>query len=158
MNIEQFVSLTEDIARPPSSRSIQSFENELGLTLPSEYRDFLGRCNGGYVGGSIWFAEEVGEVVNSKVGIQHVGGLRRDEDFSLRANRKVYQLDTHRIPDEWLWVMDDVFGNAICLGMVGAVRGKVSFWNHDAATGTSNVELLAHSFRLFLEGCVGPVD
>jgi hypothetical protein len=61
-----------------------------------------------------------------------------------------------------IWIADDPFGNAICLGISGGHRGKVFFWNHenepdpddwDGSVETAgNIDLLANSFSEFISG------
>lgn len=164
MNLEEFLALTEDKGRRPSKSAIQSFEKDIGAALPADYRAFLERCNGGYVGGSIWFAEKKAGAVRRTVGVQHVGGLRRDEDYSLKAAYKLYQVENRWIPLDLLWIMDDPFGNATCIGVRGAYLGKIYFWDHEAIPSADawdggvetagNVTLTAPSFGAFLDGCV----
>ena len=161
MDIDEFVALTEERGRRPSERSIKSFEKKIAATLPDDYRAFLERCNGGCVGGSIWYGDIHGAGLS--VGVHHVGGLRRIEEISLEANRKFYQLENRWIPADLLWVLDDPFGNATCVGIRGPHRGKVYFWDHeripdeDVWNGqvetAGNVTLLAPSFSAFLKGC-----
>ena len=65
MDIDEFVALTEERGRRPSERSIKSFEKKIAATLPDDYRAFLERCNGGCVGGSIWYG---GQLIGSEPG------------------------------------------------------------------------------------------
>jgi hypothetical protein len=58
--------------------------------------------------------------------------------------------------------MDDAFGNALCLGVAGDLRGRVYFWDHEKAPAAgawngrletaANVRLLAESFTEFVAG------
>ncbi len=67
-----------------------------------------------------------------------------------------------RIPDDLLWIADDPFGNAICIGIRGRYFGKVYFWDHerepdektwDGSVETAgNIQFLANSFRQFVAG------
>ena len=159
MDTDSFLALTEDRGPRPSERAIRSFEKEIGASLPSDYRAFLERCNGGYAGGLIW---HVGQS-SLRVGIQHVGGLRQDEeDYSLQANRQLYQVENRWIPSDLLWIMDDPVGNATCLGIRGVHRGRTYFWDHEAIPNewdgqvetAGNVTLIARSFAAFLDACV----
>jgi len=58
-----------------------------------------------------------------------------------------------------MWIMDDPFGNAICLAVRGDGKGKVYFWDHEnepsdgwdgSVEGAGNVQLLANSFSEFV--------
>jgi hypothetical protein len=91
--------------------------------------------------------------------VHHIGGFREESDFSLESARECY---VGRIPDDLLWIMDDPFGNAICLGIRGIHRGRIYFWDHemepdpngwDGQVDTEgNVSLIANSFTEFVAG------
>ena len=91
--------------------------------------------------------------------MHHIGGFRDESYFSLQYTREIYE---GRIPNDLLWIMDDPFGNAICVGLNGAHCGRVYFWSHesepddedwDGAVDTAgNVYLLATSFTEFVAG------
>jgi predicted RNA binding protein YcfA (HicA-like mRNA interferase family) len=104
----------------------------------------------------------VEEFIGLDAGIHHIGGSRAEDYFSLRASREIYQESEVRIPLDLLWIMDDPFGNAICLGIAGASRGKIFFWDHEVpptlddwdgrVDSAENVQLLANSFTEFVSG------
>ncbi|MGN6848800.1 MAG: SMI1/KNR4 family protein [Sphingomicrobium sp.] len=162
--MEEFLTEIENKAPPAPPRDVARLERSLGSELPTDYRDFLGACNGGYVGGALWFEgpTPAGEVAD--VGVHHIGGFRDEYYFSLDKARDTYK---RRIPADLLWIMDDPFGNAICLGIGGEHRDKVYFWDHelepDQAKWDGRVEtagnliLLTNSFRDFVAG-LKPVD
>jgi hypothetical protein len=91
-----------------------------------------------------------------------VGGLREESSFSLREYRRTHQVEERWIPRSLIWIMDDPFGNAICLGLTGIERNRVFFWDHESmpdpgewdgeAVTALNVEMLAESFTDFVEG------
>jgi len=153
MTIDEFVAEIEMKGAPLTREEIDAFEREIGHALPEDYRRFLSICNGGYGGGRFWFED---------AGVHNVGGLRKESCFSLRDNRRTYQLDEFRIPRSLIWIMDDLFGNAICLGVAGIERGRVFFWDHESepdpenwdgeAITADNVEMLAESFTDFVDG------
>lgn len=154
-------SFLEAIAKklPPASASdVSAFELSLGCRLPEDYREFLVACNGGFVGGTLWFKGPTPKGDQADAGVHHIGGFRQESHFSLEWNRECYE---GRIPREFLWIMDDPFGNAICLGIRGEHVGRVFFWNHenepdDEWDGTveqaENLQLLANSFAEFVAG------
>ena len=123
--------------------------------LPDDYRRFLLRSNGGSLRGHYCFENGAAFVwVNS------VGGLQGAH--SLRAARACYQGHSVRIPRALLWIMDDLGGNAVCLGLTGKHRGRVYFWDHDEEPDpdqwdgevetAGNIRLLADSFTEFVAG------
>jgi len=154
-------SFLETIAKklpPASAADVSAFELSLGCRLPEDYREFLIACNGGFVGGTLWFKGLTPTGEPADAGVHHIGGFRQESHFSLVWHRECYE---GRIPNDLLWIMDDPFGNAICLGIEGAHFGMVFFWNHkiepdDEWDGTvekaGNLQLLANSFSDFVAG------
>lgn len=148
MTIDELVSAVKDKMPPAPADELEAFEAELGEPLPEDYRRFLIECNGGYVSGI--------------AGVHHIGGLRPEDLYSLQLARENLQGDELRIPLALLWIMDDNFGNAICLGLTGKHRGRVYLWDHenepdpdewDGKVETAdNVQLLANSFTEFVAG------
>jgi hypothetical protein len=136
---------------------------EIGTTLPDDYRRFLLRCNGGKID---WYQFEgpIPQGESWTAIVSHVGGLREEPDLSLRFARGCYQGRDLQIPRAMLWIMSDPGGNAICLGLTGKYRGRVYFWIHDEQPDpqewdgevetASNIILLANSLTDFVAGIV----
>ena len=150
-------AIKKKLAPAPASKLL-AFEHALGCRLPEDYRAFLIACNGGFVGGSLWFTGPTPTGDRADAGVHHIGGFREEPHFSLEWARDCY---AGRIPDDLLWVMDDPFGNAICLGVHGEHQGKVFFWDHEnepdeewegSVEGAGNLQLLANSFAEFVAG------
>jgi hypothetical protein len=147
---------------PPSQDQVEAFEAEIGTILPDDYRQFLLRSNGGKIDWHELLTPE-GELAN--VVISQVGGLCEEPDLSLRAARRNYQGHELQIPRALLWIIGDLGGNAICLGLTGNYRGRVYFWVHDEQPDpeewdgevetAGNVTLLANSFTDFV-ACIVP--
>ena len=163
MTIDELVSKVDKRDPPAPEGRLRRFEAELGATFPADYRQFLVACNGGYLGGSLWFTRPGLTGRHAHVGIDHVGGFRDESHFSLESRRACYQdPDEVRIPLDLVWIMDDPFGNAFCLGVRGSYRGRVYFWDHEeepdpdewdgSAEGAGNLLLLADSFEEFVAG------
>jgi hypothetical protein len=165
MDLQEFLTYVDKTSPPGPEKEIARFEAEIGARLPEDYRQFLVACNGGLVGGMLWFRGPTAEGGTADAGINHIGGFREEPHFSLDWARECYQDDDDlRIPRELLWIMDDPFGNAICLGVSGQHRGRVFFWDHeeepdpedwDGSIETAgNLQLLANSFTEFVAGLV----
>ena len=164
MTVDEFVLFVESKQPPAPEPRLRAFEAAIGGPLPADYRAFLVATNGGSLGGKLWFIGPTPEGLKADAGVHHVGGFRREQWFSLERSREVYQGLDLRIPRELVWVMDDPFGNAICLGVRGRYCGKVYFWDHeeepepetwDGAIETAgNLMLLANSFTEFVGGLV----
>src|SRR5262245_50762223 len=163
MDMQEFLTHIDKKSPPAPEEQIARLEAQLGVALPEDYRRFLVQCNGGFVGGMLWFRGPTPEGKSADAGVHHIGGFREESHFSLEERRDTYQSDQPpRIPHELLWVMDDPFGNAICLGISGPYRGRVYFWDHeqepdsedwDGSVETAgNLQLLAGSFTDFVAG------
>ena len=157
MTIDEFITQIEDKSPLAPPEELARFEARIGAALPEDYRDFLVRCNGGYVGGRYWFQGLNPEGHEVEAGVHHVGGLREKSSLSLTK-----ALDNFKdlLPEGMIWIHDDPFGNAICLGLAGEMRGRLYFWDHESfpedRDGTfataSNVTLLADSFTGYVAG------
>jgi hypothetical protein len=158
MTIDEFLAKIDDKRPPAPAEELAAFERAIGHPLPDEYRRFLVACNGGYVGGSLWFKGPTPGGEAADAGVHHIGGFREEWHFSLPEHRECYD---GRIPAALVWVMDDPFGNAICVGLSGPHRGRVYFWDHEnepdgdwdgAVESAGNLQLLADSFTEFVAG------
>jgi hypothetical protein len=163
MTPEEFLAAIEKKSPPALDPELLALEHTLGTRLPEEYRAFLVSCNGGYVGGALWFTGPTPTGEDAEAGIHHVGGFREESYFSLAWHLECYE---DRIPHDLLWIMDDPFGNAICLGLRGEHHGQIFFWDHEnepdeewdgSVENAGNIQLLALSFAAFVKG-VHPND
>jgi hypothetical protein len=162
VTIDEFVAALDDRGRPSAPQAVDAFEREVGHALPEDYRGFLALCNGGYAAGRLVFTGPATAGGDEGAAINHVGGLRREYGFSLQQRRNRFQGGELRIPRSLLWIMDDPFGNAFCLGVADAERGRVYLWDHEAEPDpdewdgqvetAGNLTLLAGSFREFVAG------
>ncbi|MCR6480704.1 SMI1/KNR4 family protein [Variovorax sp. ZS18.2.2] len=153
MNVSEFISHIKCSGAPTDPGIIDDLEFEIDGGLPSEYRQFLNRCNGGYVNGSLGF-ESGGKA--GTVTIHAVGGgehglwlTNRREDF------------WGRIPEQLRWIMSDPFGNGFLLGVNGDARGRIYFWFMEEELGQApdaplsnrtDIQLIANSFDDLLVG------
>lgn len=136
---------------------LTALEEGIGERLPEDYREFLIACNGGSLGGRLWFYQAGSALPDAAP--HHVGGIRPERPFSLLAQLHALH---GRIPLDLMWIMDDAFGHGICLGVAGEARGRVYFWDHEKAPSAgewdgrletaANVRLLAASFTEFVAG------
>ncbi|MBZ0284878.1 MAG: SMI1/KNR4 family protein [Anaerolineae bacterium] len=114
---------------PPSEATVAAFETQLNIQLPPDYRLFL---------------------------LEHNGGKPKSQTFFISAEQGEDILRYFLgIPQNFLPIGVDTFGNLICLSIAGDDYDKVYFWDHDweVTEGTpdySNVYLLADSFDSFL--------
>lgn len=133
-----------------SEARLASFEAKCGGKLPQEYRAFLLAANGGRPVKRRFSFLDNGKRTESVV--DWFFGDCDDPDYGLVSNLEVYE---GRIPNGWLPVATDPFGNLILLSLKGNVSGIVSFWDHereDPDDFNKNVLHLADNFNAFLAG------
>jgi len=179
MTLDELLTATDNKSPPAPMEELERFEVTIGERLPDDYREFLIRCNGGYAGGYVSFQPTMGFFRNlwlfilDVTGIRpaggqldaclnHIGGFREEPYISLRSSYDNYQTEEVRIPKDLLWIADDPFGNAICLGIRGNHRGRVYFWDHEVEPDVDtwdgrldiagNIRPLAASFTEFVQG------
>jgi hypothetical protein len=140
MDVSDFITQIREKGPEIAEADLVAFESQIGCRLPDDYRQFLMAANGGTV--------EDDRFCSCDFCIVCIGGLRDEEHLSLVANRDCYQLSEDRIPKDLLWIMEDAFGNAVCIGISGERRGRIYFWEHES----QDTSLLANSFTDFLAG------
>jgi hypothetical protein len=165
LTIDEFLLTIEDREAPAPAPMLIQLEGEVGGPLADDYRRFLEACNGGYVGGALWYNGPTPSGGAADAGVHHVGGFREKTYLSLPRMREFYGA---RIPRGLLWIMDDPFGNAICLGLWGTHRGLIYFWDHEREPApyewdgqiesARNVSLIANSFTEFVTGLKPATD
>lgn len=158
MTIDEFIEVVVNKRPPAPAKELAAFERTVGHPLPEDYRSFLRNCNGGYLGGRYWYRGRNPEGREVEVGVHHIGGFRSESYFSLPDIRRAY---AGRIPDALVWIHDDPFGNAICLGIAGEYHGRVYFWDHEnepdddwdgSVESAGNLTLIADSFTEYVAG------
>ncbi len=144
---------------PPalSGERLAGLEEQIGHSLPRQYREFLLEHNGGYPRPQEFRGGEggTGGLVDAFLGIH--GG-----DFDDLA----WYVATYkgRIPSGCVPIAHDPFGNLICICVGGTETGRIFFWDHerelekDAVEGRSNVRLISKDFGQFLRSFHGPKE
>jgi cell wall assembly regulator SMI1 len=138
---------------PVTEAQVAKLEEEMGIRLPSEYRQFLLKHNGGY-------PEPDGFVIHGRTEdedgmVDRFLAIHDGEHDNLSRYLKWYK---GRLPRNLFPVAHDPGGNLICISTSGADVGKVYFWDHDEEVEEGvvpdyrNVYLLADDFVRFLNG------
>lgn len=158
MTIDEFLAQIDDKLPPAPAEELAAFERAIGHPLPDDYRQFLVACNGGYVGRQLWFQGPTPGAGTVKVGVHHVGGFRKEWHFSLPEHRTAD--DEDRRPSALVWVMDDPFGNDLCIGVSGPHVGRMFFchreydlvdsWESSIDSSSSGLFVLADSLTNFI--------
>ncbi|MEK9495102.1 SMI1/KNR4 family protein [Photorhabdus sp. P32] len=138
-----------DFKGPIDEISVTNFENEIGNSLPNDYRNFLKKYNGGYPDPDAFLFlndEEDGSSVDRFLSL----GCEKHHDL------RNYFIDyKDRIPPKFLPIAHDPGGNLILISLSNDNPG-VFFWDHEfeADEGElpdmSNVHLISHTFTDFL--------
>ena len=162
------------IFSPLEEDEILKIEKIVGANLPEPYRSLLAKFGS-------WSFEEFISFPYSNVTMMQVMkgqsfdlnkrnflaymyGSKEDDTYSLERAIKTYK---ERMPETIIPIGDDGGGNKVCLGLNGAEKGKVFYWDHDSEWDEDdyleeegepmppevkfqNVYLVANSFEEFL--------
>lgn len=141
-----------DFKGPIEDDIISDFENEIGIKIPKEYRDFLKEYNGGYPQPDGFSFGEQGD--GSSVDRFLSLGCEKNHDL-----HKYFNIYKDRIPNGYLPIAHDPGGNLVLIKL-SADKSMVYFWDHEdeADEGESpsmrNVYLISQSFHEFIDGLV----
>jgi len=123
MNLDELIGTTDGNAGA-TEKELQTFESELGFSLPAQYRKFLSLTAGG--------DNDQCHIESLGFGIAYVGGVAQESKHPLSDLRFFYQIeDGYRIPKDLLPIMDDGCGNIICIVVSGSNTGKIFLWCHE---------------------------
>jgi hypothetical protein len=136
---------------PVSEDALKLFQTIVETSLPKDYLAHLRKYNGGYpVPAAFNFSD--GSPGSTVEEFFRINSHETHNDFV--RNLKLY---SERLPDEFLPIAYDAFGNIVCLGL-RQHRGEVYFWDHEfeADDGEQptmrNMVKIADSFEAFLNG------
>lgn len=149
MDLESFQSLIDHKGVPLDESDVRNFELRHQLNIPTQYRSFLKEVNGGHLGGRLWFIGDNPEGEYVEVGINHIGGIRSDYDF-IDIEKSWPEVTSPTNESKFLWIMDDPFGNEICIGIRGEFWEKVFFRTRGALSG--RLKLVTNTFHDFVSG------
>lgn len=139
----------ENPGPPLSEAEVAKFCSETGLRLPSDYRAFLLRYNGGRP------IPDTCPVIGHEeklMPLQVFYGIGREIEVDcLKWN---YEVLKDRIPDFYLPIAGSDCDDQYCLVLSGDHFGSVVFWDYVGERGKDNLENIyeiADSFTEFLE-------
>lgn len=103
---------------------LRALEERLGVSLPSDYRAFLQKYNGGIpVPGGFWITEG-----SDGSSIHQFYGLHDGPDW---LQLDIYSSAERGIPKDLLAIGDDGVGNTICIEVSREEQGRIFFIDHD---------------------------
>ncbi len=133
-----------------SESRLEAIEKSLGIALPSDYRTFLLKNNGGNpVPSGFWVVEGLD---GSEV--HQLYGLHDGPDW-LQLDR--YASSERGIPGDLLAIGDDGVGDLICIGVSHNHHGQVFFIDHEVCPfhqpeAREGITKIADSFSQFIAG------
>lgn len=150
----------EDTRPLISQEDLVSFERLLMFALPSDYADFLLRCNGGsptpdLVPVQDW--PQGGPEADVRM-LYGIGDDPKEDTYDLRWNIECY---AGRMPSGLLPIATTSCGDQFCLWLTGHNRGSVVLWDHEAEhrpPTEANLHRVAPTFTAFLQLLREPTD
>lgn len=136
---------------PQIPKDIDIFEERIGTKLPSDYREFILKNNGGSP-----IAENLKGLDDEDYMVDHFYGFHMN--YKVYDLHNAYTTYSDRIPPQFIPVGCDPGGNQFCLGIGGDHRGKVYFWEHEeehTPPTTANMSLVANNFSEFITRLFG---
>lgn len=135
----KFINIVEKISDyEVTDQDIKNIEKEKNCILPESYKKFLLAYNGGE---PYWDCFKIrGRVVNGQStssSVRFFFGICPDTN-SVMHNYDIFEAikgRKNRIPEEFLPIGTDSFGNDICIGIKGKYYGKIYFWDHELEAG-----------------------
>lgn len=134
---------------------VLQLEQQLKATLPSDYRTFLLKHNGGYPDPN--FFPITSFPLDDHGILEWLLCLEEGYVLDIRRHLSLYQ---NRIPRNLLPVARDPGGNMLCVAISGNDYGKVFYWDHEgeadegAEPDYENVYFVAHSFDALISQLV----
>lgn len=131
--------------------AINELELIIGASLPRDYKEFMLKYDGGVPEPA---AFDIQEESNSSV-VKAIFGLETPlVNSSVKYNIDLYK---NRIPNDFMPIGSDAFGNRIVLGVRDKWAGKIFFWDHERESDEvggyyGNIFLISNSFEDFLLG------
>jgi cell wall assembly regulator SMI1 len=138
-----------DREAPASRDLVDRLEQQLGQSLPDDYRDYLLQQDGG-------------RLSDNNEAVSEIFGLNESFEY-YNSMWKHLQMYRDRVPPWLLPVASDEYGNLFAISLRTSDFGSVWFWNHeleadeDEPPTEDNIELKAPSWTAFLES-LQPVE
>ncbi|MPQ31907.1 SMI1/KNR4 family protein [Clostridium estertheticum] len=131
------------------NEDVLKFQQEIGIELPADYKNFLYECNGGVP--EIKYSTFKIEDIQEEVGLQVLYGLGLDKGLDLRGWNDEYN-------DE-LFENSIIIGNGLGIGFIVLINSSeesgIYFWDHtyefDSSTDEENTYKISNTFKEFLE-------
>jgi SMI1-KNR4 cell-wall len=140
----------KEVGRSINDEDIRILENNIGISLPEDYKEFLKRSNGGRPTPKYF---PIQGFTNNPVGqVQDFFGID-DPVQSCRLDWK-YKMFLGRIPKNLFPIACEDGGSLVCLSLSGQDKGCVYYWDFYGQTNLQNhdnVFLITETFQGFLD-------
>lgn len=135
---------------------VELLEWELGAELPSDYKEFLARHNGGRPEPDTYDFGDGGDASD----VHRFFGLGLRGVYDIQKKIKVFK---GRVPEMFLPIATDSGGNLVCMELTEGKVGTIYFWDHEFEADEeepdmSNMHFIAPSFSAFLDSLYEFVD
>jgi SMI1/KNR4 family protein SUKH-1 len=131
---------------PITDEDVATFERKHKLTLPSSYRQFLLRTNGGRPERDLFSIEGLEGAPEGRI---HVFFALNDTMESCRLDWNLRAF-AGRIPSHLLPIATTEGADQVCLSLRGKHGGAVFYWDGYAQPGEDNLYFLASDFDRFV--------
>ena len=143
------MAVIEDSKGKISEEIIAKYEQKWDVKLPSEYKEFLLKYNGGYPSPDAFAIKEIEDESTVDRFLSIDAGPHSNLD-------KYVNTYSGRIPKDLFPIAHDPGGNLICIGIKGKNIRKIFFWDHEFEVDEgepdySNVHLIADNLSHFLD-------
>ena len=125
---------------------INNLENRLGIKIPTRYKEFLLKHNGGQILPNHFYYTDSKDC-NLTVSVDNLFGIDEKEPSFDLAHK--YIVLSEYIPKGLLPIADDGVGNIICMGIDRSNEGMIYMWWREEK---EFVDLIAKGFDEFVNG------
>ncbi|KMK95079.1 SMI1/KNR4 family protein [Rossellomorea marisflavi] len=132
--------------------SIPHIEQQYGVSLPQDYKDFLLGFGGCFIKENAMYQPIEMPSVTPKDGFDSINGFYGCVSNTLNL-MSVIQTYKDVLGGSFLPIADADGGDLICMGLKGEYEGRICYWYHEGDTGENGQEyyyLVANSFEEFI--------
>jgi len=135
---------------PLTVKDITNVENQLGISFPSDYRNFLLEFNGGKPTPNAFPLHN--NPMDTHALLEWFYCISKGNPYDILRNMQIMK---GRIPKNLITIGEDPGGNLICMSVDGDRTGNIFFWDHegesDQESSESNLYYVAENFDALLE-------
>ena len=149
----------EETKRSIISNEIEIVESKLNVNLPSDYKKFILKNNGGHpIKDCFPFLDNK---MNKSGCIAWFYAMYDGEYSNFIKEYYTYKVFRQRLPSDLIPIADDPCGNLVCLCIDGQNKDKIYFWDHENESlelnypWYKNISLISSNFTDFINSLFG---